>query len=137
MLGRLETVQEAFPVGPFSKDAPGRWALTTYDYDDYGRLITRTRGDQITTYEYDRQDRITRITYPDGIWKRYIRNGRGAIVATEIGPDPILRCDYDYDLNGNQTLRSCQGCPDLARVTEFTYDDYNRRTAEIRKESQP
>ena len=132
--GRLTEVWVADDDGAFALDAPATWVVTTYGYDDYGRVVSKTvtPGNHVTTYEYDVQDRITRITYPDGIWKDVIRNGRGQIVETQVGPDPVLVCTYAYDLNGSLISRSCQGCPDCATETTYQYDTYNRRTAEIR-----
>jgi len=132
--GRLTEVWVAVNDGPFPLHAPAGWIVTTYGYDDYGRVVSKTvtPGNHVTTYEYDVQDRLTRITYPDGVWKEIIRNGRGQIVQTRIGPDPVLVSTYRYDLNGNLVYRSCQGCPDCATETTYQYDAYNRRTAEIR-----
>jgi len=132
--GRLTEVRVADNDGPFTLNAPAGWVVTTYAYDAYGRVVSRTvtPGNHVTTYEYDAQDRITRITYPDGLWKQTIRNGRGQIVETRIGPDPVLVSTYAYDPNGNLVHRSCQGCPDCATETTYQYDAYNRRTAEIR-----
>ncbi len=134
--GRLSTLRVADHDGPFTKDSPPAWVTTTYQYDDYGRVTLKTvaPGGHTTTYEYDIQDRIRKITYPDGIWKETIRDGRGLIVETRIGPDPILVSNYEYDLNGNLDRRICQGCPDCTHDTVYEYDEYNRRTAEIRKD---
>jgi YD repeat-containing protein len=134
--GRLSTVQEADHDGPFAKDSPSAWVTTTYQYDDYGRVTSKTinPGGHTTTYQYDIQDRITKITYPDGIWKETVRDGRGLIVETRIGPNPVLVSTYEYDLNGNLARRTCQGCPDCAHETVYEHDEYNRRTAEIRKD---
>ncbi len=132
--GRLTEVWVADHDGPFALNAPDGWIVTTYGYDDYGRVISKTinPGNHVTTYEYDVQDRLTRVTYPDGIWKQIIRNGRGQIVETHIGPEPVLISTYEYDLNGNLVYRSCQGCPDCATETTYQYDAYNRRIREIR-----
>jgi YD repeat-containing protein len=40
--GRLSEVREADNDGPFTVDAPAGWVVTTYGYDDYGRMITKT-----------------------------------------------------------------------------------------------
>jgi YD repeat-containing protein len=134
--GRVKTVKVALNDGPFALGDPADWVTTTYDYDNYGRLTTKTvtPGDYVTSYEYDVQDRIKRITFPDGIWKEWIRNGRGYVVETHIGtgPDPVLVSTYHYDLNGNLDERTCQGCPDCPAQTTYEYDEFNRRTAEVR-----
>ena len=134
--GRLKTVEVADHDGPFALDGPAAWVTTTYDYDDYGRLISKTvtPGGYVTPYEYDFQDRLTSITHPDGLSKQTIRNGRGFVTETRMGPDPVLTSTYECDPNGNLTRRLCQGCPDCAHETQYDYDQYNRRTAETQVE---
>jgi len=135
-VGRVKTAQVAVDDGPFALDAPTSWVTTTYDYDNYGRLTTKTvtPGNYVTSYEYDVQDRIKRITFPDGIWKEWVRNGRGYVVETHIGvgEDPVLVSTYHYDLNGNLDQRTCEGCPDCPALATYVYDEFNRRTEEFR-----
>jgi len=136
--GRLVEVRVADHEGPFTLGEPSAWIISAYGYDGFGRVVSKTISRTgsveqfVTRYEYDLQDRLTRIVYPDGRWKMIVRNGRGQIVQTWIGPDPILMSRYEYDLNGNLVRRICEGCPDCARETRYEYDAYNRRTAEIR-----
>ena len=50
-----------------SEAGPATGATTTYSYDGYGRVQTRTDSDNYTrTYDYDALDRVTKLTYPDG-----------------------------------------------------------------------
>lgn len=91
--GRIWKVYEADNDGPFELGSPAGWMVTTFTYDDYARVTERTithttkPGAHTWLYEYDRQDRLTKVTYPDGMFKKTTRDGRGQIVAEEIGHD--------------------------------------------------
>ncbi len=137
--GRLKGVSVADHNGEFALDSPDQWFTTKYNYDDFGRVTSKTITsvdeeiyiDYLTHYEYDYQDRLVKITYPDGIWKRLIRGGRGEITGTQIGngENPAAFTSvYSYDANGNLTKKECEGSPSCAESTEYYYDDYNRLT---------
>ncbi len=140
--GLLTKMRMAADDAPFAEDAPGRWIDTIYAYDDYDRLMTKTvhdpvsGPDMVTTFEYDRQDRLRKMTYPDGRSKTIFRDGRGQISRIEYwGTDGgVLASEYQYDLNGNLIVRTTEGCPECGPRTEYQYDIYNRRTAETRVE---
>ncbi|MFH1653466.1 MAG: RHS repeat-associated core domain-containing protein [Pseudomonadota bacterium] len=38
----------------------------SFQYDKNGNLITRTQAGKVTLYDYDAEDRLTRVTLPDG-----------------------------------------------------------------------
>lgn len=65
----------------------GQLKNTTYEYDDFGRIIKIYQGDQIEAYAYDWLDRITQKTWQDR---------QGNICAKET---------YGYDDQGNQTQK--------------------------------
>ncbi len=137
--GRLSEVWVADRDRPFVHGSLNEWIKTHYNYDLYGHVTTRTvsrPGEPNATwsYEYDRQDRITKITYPDGTFERLIRDGRGLVTAQEIGhggSTVVWTNTYQYDLNGNLIYRTCQSSSSVAATTEYVYDRYNRRKAEI------
>jgi len=132
--GRLYQIYEADCEGPFPLGAPGggqapySWIVTTFAYDDYGRTVsktvthTRKPGSHTWSYEYDRQDRLTKVTYPDGMFKKTIRDGRGLIVAEEIGyggTQVVWTNTYGYDVNGNLISRTCQSSGSVAENTTY------------------
>lgn len=141
--GRLYQVKQADNDGPFTLEAPAGWIITTFTYDDYGRVTVRTithtadPGSFTWSYEYDRQDRLTKVTYPDGTFKKTTRNGRSRVVTEEIGHGTTVVWTnvYGYDDNGNLTSRTCQSSGSVAATTIYGYDDYNRRTSETQVNS--
>lgn len=137
--GKIKKVKIADHDGPFALNAPDRWIETTYDYDDYGRVITKTIGSGAgsfsTGFQYDYQDRLTKITFPGSVWKEYRRNGRGQVKTTLIGHGTSTDATnvYEYYPHGNPHVRRCEGCTDCDVITEFEYDGYNRLTKKIVK----
>ena len=133
--GMLSTIRVADNPGPFPKDSPSAWIETTLAYDSYGRLTGKTLGGFTTQYEYDRQDRLAKVTWPDGRSKQITRDGRGQITQIQYGKDgTTLTSAYTYDGAGNLIRRTTQGCPEHGKKTEYEYDRYNRRVKEIRRE---
>lgn len=144
--GMLKRVRVANSPVPFPKDPPDDWdgwIDTTYTYDIYGRLTAKTMkdpatgADLVTRYEYDRQDRLVKVTWPDGRWKQITRDGRGQIVQIDYHGtgQETLTSTYTYDDAGNLIRRTTQGCPECGPLTEYKYDEYNRRIKEIRRGS--
>ncbi len=89
--GQLETVTNPKgEVTTFAHDAVGRLesitgdepgAVTSYTYDGYNRVRTKTDSDgHVLTYDYDALDRVTKVTYPDGTYEQvtYDRLNQGA-----------------------------------------------------------
>jgi YD repeat-containing protein len=144
--GMLKKIRVADSPVPFPKDLPDTWEgwiVTTYTYDTYGRLTDKTvkdpgtGGDLVSHYDYDRQDRLVKITWPDGRSKEITRNGRGQIVQIDYHGtgQETLTSTYTYDDAGNLRQRTTQGCSDCGSLTEYEYDEYNRRIKETRKGS--
>jgi len=140
--GMLKKIRVADNPGPFAEGSPAAWIETTFTYDNFGRLTVKAVGatdrpDTYTThFEYDRQDRLVKVTWADDRWKRITRDGRGQIEKIEYGKggDTLLTNSYAYDGAGNLIARTTQGCPDCGTLTEYEYDQYNRRIKETRKE---
>jgi YD repeat-containing protein len=133
--GMLWKIHVADNPGPFAFDNPAAWITTTYSYDTYGRLSSKVVNNLTTSYEYDRQDRLVKVTWPDDRWKEITRDGRGQITQIQCGKgSTTLTSTYTYDDAGNLTVRTTEGCPQCGKRTEYQYDPYSRRTAEIRRE---
>ena len=145
--GRIERIRIADHVGPFTLDAPDSWQDTTFDYDVYGRVVAKTtthtafaQDSYLWIYAYDSQDRVKQITYPDGMWVRNLREGRGLLVNEFVGygGDPAggaggtieLTNTYTYDNNGNLVDRLNQTAANLPDHSSYTYDIYHRRESQ-------
>lgn len=94
---------------------PGTNDTTSFTYDGYGRLRTRTDSEGYTlTYEYDALDRRTRTTYPDATFEEntYSRLDR---VASRDRNGRITQYGYD-------TLRHLTSVEDpLHRITSYAW----------------
>jgi len=142
--GRLHQIFVADHEGPFPLNSPDGWIVTAFGYDTYGRVTTRTishtvePNSYVWSYEYDRQDRIAKITYPDGTYEKLVRDGRGLVRTQEVGHSGttvVWTNTYDYDDNGNLSNRTCQSSGSAPADITYFYDDYNRRTGEIHDNS--
>ncbi len=75
-------------------------AVTTYQYDDLGRVSTITDPmGGVTRFAYDADSNLVSTTDPDGIEVQYRYNDRNQIVSV-IGADGQKR-DFSYDENGH------------------------------------
>lgn len=158
--GRLEEVWIADHAGEFTLDSPSGWQVTTFAYDVYGRVTTKTTthttkpGTYVWTYAYDHQDCVRQITYPDDgfgsgerTWVRSIRDGRGLLVNELIGVGgdlgggtggtTVLANTYAYDLNGNLDDRLNGTAADLPDHSEYFYDAFDRREYRIDRGDAP
>ncbi len=89
-------------VFDFQYDAQDRLiddGYATYAYDNFNRVVTKTKGSDVLTYSYDNADRVTSINF----------NGESVT--------------YGYDANGNTTSVAHAGF-----TTTYTYDNLNRLT---------
>ncbi len=142
--GMIWKIHVADNPGSFALNSPEDWIDTVYGYDAYGRLTSkqvsaRSQPQTIytTQYQYDRQDRLVKVVWPDGRWKKITRDGRGQIQQVDYHGtgNELLTNTYGYDDAGNLVTRNTQGCPQCGRQTCYTYDVYNRRLTETRKGS--
>ncbi|KKM61475.1 hypothetical protein LCGC14_1531370 [marine sediment metagenome] len=104
-----------------SKDLPGDDNDASYTYDDHGNLITATNGLGTVVLDYDDNDRLGRVTYPDGLWVGYGYDaaGRRSSVTDHTGHSVT----YLYDTVGRLWRVVDDGGADIAR---YTYDVENR-----------
>ncbi len=98
-----------------------------YTYDGNGNVKTRTDTALRTTYyDYDGQDRVTRITAPDGGVTIMSYDYEGNLKSVQ---DPrLLTTTYAYNGFGSVTSRTS---PDTG-VTTYTYDAAGRLATETR-----
>ena len=109
------TGRELRPDGAFDE------FVTSYTYDDQGRLLTATSpGNRVTSYEYDPAGRKTKETGPDGATRQSFYDLAGRKVK-EI--DPIgAETKWEYDPAGNVTKLTDAN----THATTFTYDAEGR-----------
>lgn len=120
-------------------------ALTTFAYDDYGHLISRTSPDRRTTqYQYDALGNVLSVTLPEaGIWQyaygvnsnlesvtdpnglttQYVYDKYNQL-STILDPLGNTQQIYSYDIHGNLT-----GITDARNnFRSFEYDNRNNLT---------
>ncbi len=125
----------------------GRYATTTYSYDDNGQIISmQTPLSQVTTYEYNALGLLTKMTAPTGEITNYeydVLNRRTRITFTTANINPVESAydasgrvisqrnvnlnetmSYTYDGNGN-VLTETDG---LGRKKTYSYDNLDRVT---------
>ena len=95
---------------------------TTYTYDDVDRLLSAAYPDKTTTYTYDlAYNRLTEVTVDTGgvtqANKTFGYNSRNQLTSITDGVAPATNTTYEYDFNGNQTIKTRNGS-----VTTFVYD---------------
>lgn len=89
------------------KDPAG--VCTRYEYDILGRRsrIYNNEGLEVR-YGYDALNRISRIHYGNGVETAYAYDGDGNIssLETKAGENVLLSFAYQYDGNGNRTVKA-------------------------------
>lgn len=117
--------------------------VSTLGYDGTGILRTSVRDPRgnTTTFGYDDNQRLIRVTHPDGTFQSYgydscamskVTDENGH--ATSIGRDPVLNVTGITDSMGKTTSRSYDGNGNPTAMTDplshtrtYTYDGANRR----------
>jgi YD repeat-containing protein len=86
--------------------------------------------DRVTTYEYDNNGRLTKTSRPDGSIevRTYDAAGRLLSQADKVGETVINARDYIYDEAGNITNITASNGTDISNLTsaEMAYDAANR-----------
>jgi RHS repeat-associated protein len=142
-LSRLEKVEEEYTTDTY--------AVTTYQYDEVGHLTSFTDAEtHTTTHTYASLFGLTKTTYPDTEYEEYTYDNVGNVTTftdckgydTTFTYDDIYRLvqiqyqdqstvDFTYDLNSNKTQMD-DDAPNANDYVEYTYDYWNRLTAEKR-----
>lgn len=112
-----QVVEERFPDG----------RTVEYSYDALDRLISVDDGGQVTRYEYYSDDRLQRISPPNGRWLEYEYNARGQL--TELQDHSGFTVRYLYDTAGRlQELRDGTG----RSIVTYEYDATGNLASEIK-----
>ena len=100
----------------YTYDTAGRLIAAegaTYVYDKAGNLIKRTDSTGTTSYSYDFENRLTRITFPSGVWAAYLYDALGRRIQKTVNG---VVTKYLYD-GANIFLEMDQNGHVLARYT--------------------
>jgi RHS repeat-associated protein len=116
-------------------------AVTSYEYDDLGRLVTVTLPDPdgggalaapVTEYEYDKLGNLRFVTDPLGNVTEYVYDVRnrlvGIIEADPDGAGPLASPEWEYAYDDAGQLTSATD--PLGRVTTWQYDGLGRLISE-------
>ena len=149
---RIYSVKVGLPsaAGGTPPAGSGAYRRTTFKYDGLDRMtdsyvhavqtaefngstlsISARSNILHTRYAYDANGNLIRVTDPNGnvTTSTYDRNNRKTSSTDAAG----FKTDWVYDANGNVTRETRHGHGTGAnRVTNYTYDNVNRRTAETR-----
>ncbi len=143
-LNRLKKVEEEYTTDTF--------AVTTYNYDEIGQLISFTDAEShTTTYTYASFFGLTKTTYPDSTYEEYEYSNTGSVTSFTDAKDNEITFTYDaiyrltqiqypdqsavsltYDLNSNR-IRMDDDAPNTGDYVEYTYDYWNRLITETRR----
>ena len=96
--------------------------VTTYNYDDAGRVVTRTDDVGATSYIYDANNRLLTTTEGAAVITRSY-DALDRLTTFTDGQGNTLH--YDYDAEGNLTTLTYPG----GRQVTYTYDANNRMTS--------
>jgi RHS repeat-associated protein len=101
-------------------------AVTTFEYDAYGNLISLTDPEgNTTTFEYDSLDRLVSITYPEVDENERVKSFTyypDGSLASRTDPNGVLT---EYTYNDDNRLWKTEYKPDgvnVAETIEFTYE---------------
>jgi RHS repeat-associated protein len=146
-LSRLTKVEEEYATSLFTQ--------TTYQYDEIGDLTSFTDAENHTTsYTYGSIFGLTRTTYPDSTYEEHFYDSVGNLASfidcngneteytydslyriTEVEYEDQFTLSFFYDLNSNR-IRMDDDSPSTGDYIEYSYDKWNRITAETRHISQ-
>ena len=91
-----------------------------FEYDDFGRLIKKTKTDNVYNYFYDNCGNLVKILSNSG-YEKYYYSIEGKLYSKKANNYCI---DYDYDLNGNLS-KKLYSIGDNEYVIDATYDEDN------------
>ncbi|WP_456340825.1 RHS repeat-associated core domain-containing protein [Streptomyces solincola] len=119
---------------------PAPLGVTTYRYDDLGRVVSALDGRGVTVlYEYDERDRITKVDSSNYATVTYAYDGDGNLVQRSDGTgvtgyafDPLSRETVRTLQNGSQTKLTYTAAgnvdtyTDPAGTTDYTWNEVNK-----------
>lgn len=79
--------------------------ITSYEYDEWSRLISLVDGKQKIQYFYNEDGRLCEKTFPEGITSSYQYNAMGLVsgLIHQKNGEILEQYEYKYDLMGNKT----------------------------------
>lgn len=107
-------------IGTFQP--PGA-ALTSFVYDNRGRLASITQGLRQTLLTYDGAGRVASVTNPLGLFRSFTYDADGRLLTT--GLEDGRSINYSYDANGNLTSVTPPG----ESAHSFSYSTVNLPTS--------
>ncbi|MEW6298461.1 MAG: RHS repeat-associated core domain-containing protein [Thermodesulfobacteriota bacterium] len=75
-----------------------QYGTTTYTYNNYGDLATKTRGTNTTQYTYDEFGNLTRVVLPSGTTIEYVIDGLNRRIGKKVNGTLVRRWLYDGQL---------------------------------------
>ncbi len=93
-LERAFTIQTDTLGRPLTTTLPGI-TITTYDYDNRGRLQTSTQGTRTWTYDYDADGNLASVEGPEGYEREYEYDAVGRLTTTTLPDGREIAFDYD------------------------------------------
>jgi RHS repeat-associated protein len=142
-LSRLEKVEEEYATDLF--------AVTTYQYDEIGHLTSFTDAENRTTdFTFASFFGLTKTSFSDSEYEEYTYDNVGNVTTltdckgndttftydekhrlTQVQYQDQSTVDFTYDLNSNR-IKMDDDVPNTNDYVEYTYDYWNRLTAETR-----
>jgi RHS repeat-associated protein len=135
--------------------APDTFAVTNYQYDEVGHLISFTDAENhAAAYTYASMFGVSKTTYPDSSYEQKEYDNMGNITSftdaignvttytyddayrlTQIQYQDQSAVSFTYDLNSNRT-RMDDNAPNISDYVEYSYDCWNRLVSKTRHISQ-
>jgi len=142
---RVRFAYDAFGNVVSRTDPTGSTTHMTYDKAGMRLIVYTDARGHATHYEYDANDRLTRVTYPDGTFRSFAYDCcAGVSVVDENGNqtnyrrDPMLLLGEQKNAAGSSTLftydrnyRPVKSVNALGHTTTFGYDAAGRRVREV------
>ena len=97
---------------------------SAFTYDNNGNMVSRTENGNTTTYEYNYENRLTKVTSPDGTWdysydalgNRIAVTHNGIETRYAVDPSGLGNIAAEYTANGTLKSKYIHGLGLLAKI---------------------